>query len=66
MQRWGWRDVKQVGKQLQTENIKMGLSNVNQLELPNGEYGKFGEGISSCTFKDVFEYMLKSGSKSGV
>lgn len=37
----------------------MGYSNINELELPNGEYGKFGENICSCTFKDVFEYMHK-------
>lgn len=58
--------MKQVGKQLQTENIKMGHSNINHLELSNGEYGKFDEGVSSCTVKDVFEYMLKSGSWRGV
>lgn len=46
IQRLGWIDIKQVGKQLQTKNIKVGHSNINQLELPNGEYGKFGKGIS--------------------
>lgn len=49
-----------MGKQLQTVNIKMGHSNINQVKLPFGEQGKFDEGVSSCTFWDVFEHMLKS------
>lgn len=46
IQRLGWIDIKQVGKQLQTENTRTSHSSIRQVELPSDEHGKFGEGVS--------------------
>lgn len=37
----------------------MSHSNINQLELPSGEYGRFRESVSWFIFKDYFDYILK-------